>query len=171
MLRILDGAVPEPDSEATSASTDLPLADSDAVMSPAAGQSAAFEQLAEIGAGQLELRRDQRRAVIVLGFEQAGEFAAVELAADVGQPDPVPGDDAPCMCASSRTPKMPAATEPNVRSSSAVNGIATFDWNGTVGQLPPRRLQAGIADHHGGDRLRRRTHRAPGRRSDAARRP
>ena len=60
MRASLTVAVPEPDSEATSASTDLPLADSDAVMSPDAGQSAAFEHLAEIGAGQLELRRDER---------------------------------------------------------------------------------------------------------------
>ena len=54
------------------------------------------------------------------------------------------------MCASSTTPNRPAATEPKDRSRSAVNGIATFGWNGTDGQLPSRRLQRRIAEHHGG---------------------
>ena len=117
----------------------------------AAGQSAALQELAEIGAGELELRRDQRRAVVVLGLEQAGEFAAVEPAADVGQPDPVPGDDGQHVRVL-ENPEIARRDRAERQLQFAGERHCRLRLERHGRPVVPGRLQAGIAEHHGGDR-------------------
>ena len=136
MLASLIAAVPDPDSEATSASTDLPLADSDAVKSP-------------LPVSPLPCRNWRRSAPASLNCVETSAVPSLFLASSrpvSSPPSSLPLTSASLtpslamtasMWASSRTPKYPAAIELNVSSSSPVNGIAAFDWNGTVGQLSP----------------------------------
>ena len=142
MRASLTVAAPEPDSEATSASTDLPLAESDAAMSPdpvSPLPSSTWPRSAPASLNCVEtsvvpsLLRASSKPV-------SSPPSSLPLRPESLTPSRA---SAACICASSRTPKIPADTEPKVMSRSAVSGVATFAWNGTVGQLPAAPCNAG----------------------------
>ena len=150
MRASLTVAAPEPDSEATSASTDLPLAESDAAMSPdpvSPLPSSTWPRSAPASLNCVET------SVVPSLFLASNRPVSSPPSSLPLRPESLTPSraSAACMCASSRTPKIPADTEPKVMSRSAVKRRRDLRLEGHGRPAASSALQCRLADQHGSD--------------------